>query len=291
MVNVPQRVMKVLKGKVSRIRATRETSRLFYKSSGTEKLLGNVLYETLRSSITISEKDWIRKIETLRENLNTSKDQILVADYGAGKSNLGLTQDEMNKGRLESRIVGDICRAASKPYLWCLLLFKLIRNFKPTNCLELGTCLGISASYQAAGLKLNGSGHLITLEGASALASLATKHFDEFGLNTIASVIVGRFNDTLGRVLNEQRHIDYAFIDGHHDEAATISYFNQIMQYVLKKAVLVFDDINWSEGMKTAWETIIRDERLKICVNLRQIGICIIDDEITEKKNFSIPFI
>jgi len=43
--------------------------------------------------------------------------------------------------------VGKTCKIASKPYFWSLLLFKLIREFKPSNTIELGTCLGISGAY------------------------------------------------------------------------------------------------------------------------------------------------
>lgn len=60
----------------------------------------------------------------------------------------------MNKGKVEFRIVSDICRTASKHSLWSVLLFKLIRKFKPTKCLELGINLGIIGSYQAAVLGL-----------------------------------------------------------------------------------------------------------------------------------------
>jgi hypothetical protein len=54
-------------------------------------------------------------------------------------------------------------------------------------------------------------------------------------------------------------------------------------------ALLVFDDISWSGGMKRAWKTIILDERVKISVDLRQIGICIIDSRIAGRKNIAIP--
>jgi hypothetical protein len=66
----------------------------------------------------------------------------------------------MNRGKVVTRTVGEVSKGASKPYFWSLLLFKLIRKFRPSICLELGTCLGISASFQAAALKLNGIGKI-----------------------------------------------------------------------------------------------------------------------------------
>jgi predicted O-methyltransferase YrrM len=47
---------------------------------------------------------------------------------------------------------------SSKSRNWALLLYHLLRRFRPTSCVELGTCLGLSGAYQAAALKSNGAG-------------------------------------------------------------------------------------------------------------------------------------
>jgi predicted O-methyltransferase YrrM len=85
----------------------------------------------------------------------------------------------------------------------------------------LGTCLGISTSYLAAALKLNLAGSVVTLEGAETKARLAAQNFRELGLSNVCT-IVGRFQDTLDDVLEP---IKFAFIDGHHEESATLAYF------------------------------------------------------------------
>jgi len=150
--------------------------------------------------------------------------------------------------------------------------------------------LGISASFQAAALKLNAMGKIVTLEGADVLASLAERHFQTLGLDN-ANVVIGRFQDTLDEVLNAYKPVDYAFIDGHHDEKATLAYFEQIMPSLSQQTVLVFDDISWSEGMKRTWRTIMADERVKISIDLQQMGICVIDSRIEHRKNITIPMV
>lgn len=150
--------------------------------------------------------------------------------------------------------------------------------------------MGISTSFQAAALKLNGMGKIVTLEGAKSLASLAERHFQALGLDN-ANIVIGRFQDTLGEVLNAYKSVDYVFIDGHHDEKATLAYYEQIKPFLSERALLVFDDISWSEGMKGAWKTIMADERVKISVDLRQIGVCIIDSRIDGRKNIMIPMV
>ena len=274
---------------VLRIRAQGTLSRL---RSGDEvsRLIGDAIQESMQNDIAVDEKKWIDQIELFRKELIYSSAKISFMDYGAGGSSLDLTDKEMDKGRIITRTVGDICISASKPYFWSLLLFKLIRKFKPSSCLELGTCLGVSAFFQSAALKLNGKGKLITLEGAESLASLAEEHFQVLDLDNV-KVVVGRFQDTLSTVLETYKPIDYAFIDGHHDEKATLLYFEQIKPFLSERALLIFDDISWSEGMKKAWKTIEADEMVKISVNLRQIGICVIDHRIDGKQLSSIPMV
>ena len=64
------------------------------------------------------------------------------------------------------------------------------------------------------------------------------------------TVITGRFQDVLDDTLADLREVDYVFIDGHHDEKATLDYFNRIYPFLSKNAIVLFDDISWSEGMK-----------------------------------------
>ena len=55
--------------------------------------------------------------------------------------------------------------------------------------------------------------------------------------------------------------IDLFFNDGHHDRDAVINYFEKVLPYLSKNAVIVIDDISWSPGMKSAWMEIENDPR------------------------------
>ena len=248
----------------------------------------NAIHDALKNNLEPEEKKWVDRIEEKRRVLNSSSTKISITDFGAGKPNIARAEAEMYQGVNRDTTVGETCRIASKPYFWSLLLFKLIREFKPSNSIELGTCLGISGAYQAAAQKLNKSGRLITLEGAKSLASLAEKNFQQLGLDN-AYVVSGRFQDNLDRVLTENKPVDYAFIDGHHDEKATISYFEKFMPYLSKNSIIVFDDISWSDGMRHAWKKIENNKVVKISLDLKVIGICVFDENIDEKYSFRIP--
>jgi len=246
-----------------------------------------VLGETLHNRPTPEEQVWIEKIESLRNELNSSTEQVTLVDYGAGLPQTGLGNHKEREGKVIIKTIGDVCRTASKPYMWLFLLLKLIREFRPLVCLELGTCLGISASYQAAALKLNKSGRIVSLEGAESLARLAEGHFLNLGLDNV-DVVVGLFQDTLKNVLEENRPIDYAFVDGHHQEEPTLAYFREILPFLSERSVVIFDDISWSEGMKRAWSTIKEHESVKVCVDLVYVGICIIDRTTEGKVSFTM---
>ena len=175
-----------------------------------------------------------------------------IVDFGAG-SKSQFDGEGQAVSHTISRTLGEMTRS-SKPPRWAFLLFRLVRELAPDACVELGSCVGISASYQAAALELNGRGHLITLEGADVLAERSQRTIDDLGLSERASVRLGQFSNTLPGTLDSLPPVGYAFIDGHHVEDATIDYMEQILPHLAPEAVLLFDDINWSAGMKRAWD-------------------------------------
>jgi predicted O-methyltransferase YrrM len=244
--------------------------------------MADAISETFNNNISIDEKILIDKIENVRSALINSSNKIVVVDYGAGKPNSNRSEKEMYQGVTSTIMLSDIVRS-SQPYFWSLLLFKLVRKFKPSTCIELGSCVGISVAYQASALKLNNKGHIITIEGAESLATLTEKNLQQLNLNNV-HVVYGRFQDKLETVLNENKPIDYAFIDGYHDGKATIYYFEQFSPYLSEEAIIVFDDINWSRGMRKAWDYIKKNEIVKITLELKKtMGICLISKNLNKK--------
>ena len=56
-----------------------------------------------------------------------------------------------------------------------MLLFNLVRGTRPATALELGSCLGLSAAYQAMAMQLNKCGRFVTLEGSPGFARIAAQ--------------------------------------------------------------------------------------------------------------------
>ncbi len=175
---------------------------------------------------------------------------------------------------IEGQTVRHVC-SASKKQRPATLLHLLIREFKPQSALELGTCIGISSAYQAAAMKLNGQGRLVTLEGSRSRIQLAQEVHQDLGLDNI-TYIQGRFSDTLPHALNAGEPVEYAFIDGHHQEKPTIEYFEMIRPLAADNCIMIFDDIRWSPGMWSAWQQVVAHPSTRIAVDLVSVGICVI---------------
>jgi predicted O-methyltransferase YrrM len=233
------------------------------------------------------ERQWIERIELMRKLMLTSPQPLTITDFGAGKEHKFDTGDTMTRN-VSVRTLGDMTNSSKKPH-WAYLLFQIVRALKPESCLELGACVGISASYQAAALELNGRGKLITLEGADVLAARSARTLEELGLDKRATVRLGPFADTLDGALTDLEPLDYAFIDGNHIESATLEYMEKLLPRVSSEAILVFDDIYWSEGMRRAWKTVAADERFALTLDMGTIGFGVVSGSATGRQSLTLP--
>ena len=222
---------------------------------------------TNRGALTAAESSAIARIEA--ERLAMAQEPTLLK--GVGNDELPVSQ-----------VV-----KASKPPKWCLHLYHLIRQLKPTVCLELGTCVGISAAYTATALSANqNGGRLTTMEGGSGRAERSRETLRKLGCDN-AEVVAGLFIDTLPGVLSRIGTIDFAFIDGHHDPDATLSYFEMIFPHLASHAVLAFDDIYWRD-MAQAWEKRKVDPRFCCTIDHNQIGVCVVNNSGLAPEIFRI---
>lgn len=226
------------------------------------RALGAAVARTVTDELTPDERRWVDAIEALRARLDASTEEIDTALQNA-------------RGVTKPMVLGEVAARQSKKGPWALVLLALARELRPARILELGTCLGVSGAYLAAGAQLNGGGTLTTLEGAPTLAARARQHLSELGLHSV-DVIPGLFRSTLADVLDRAGPFDLAFVDGHHDEAATQEYFDQIVPHLTDPAVVVFDDIAWSDGMERAWAALRRHPSVRVVVDLDRIGICVV---------------
>lgn len=223
---------------------------------------------------TPQEWAWIERIKRRYRTLADLTETVVYTDYGAGSPDDARSAEQMRLGVPSQQSVGQLTRAASKDPKWAGLLLRILRETRPLRCVEMGAAAGISASYQAAALRLNGAGRLVTLEGSEAVAELAADTLKNLGLDDVAEVVVGRFQDSLEPAL--RGGVDYMFVDGHHDRDATIGYFDAIAA-ATERAVVVLDDIDWSPGMVEAWRYVSRSGGVAAAFDLGRVGVCVIN--------------
>ena len=193
-------------------------------------------------------------------------------------------EDHGSGGQSGQRAISAIAKnALSYPYQ-CRILFRLIEHLNCKKILELGTSLGISTLYLA---KPVSTATVFTLEGDTGSYSMATHVFHQLKQKNIKAKL-GLFSETLIPTLKQMKTVDFAFIDGHHDEHATLDYFGKILKFCREDSVLVFDDIYWSAGMENAWKEIKGHPRVTLSFDLFFCGIVFFRKENKEKEHFKI---
>jgi predicted O-methyltransferase YrrM len=215
------------------------------------------------------------EVEKVRDVLSASDKEIIINEYGAGSKIM----------KAESRKIKDIVKYSAVNRKFGRLLFRLVKYFKPGTILELGTSLGISTIYMA---KASKNSRIISIEADKQLARLARQNFHESGLLNI-DVINNSFENALPGIIKGLDEGSFVFIDGNHEKNSTLQYFNQLSVKSGSDLIIVFDDINWSDGMQEAWQEIKASPKVKITVDLFFMGIVFFKKGI-EKQNFVIRY-
>lgn len=175
--------------------------------------------------------------------------------------------------------ISKIAKTAAKTEKYRNLLYRIARDLKVNNGLEIGTSLGFSTLYLACACP-DAKWH--TLEGAKEVAELAQKNFDNTTFKNI-ELSIGNFENILPEVLNKCEDLDLVFFDGNHQLQPTLSYFEQCLLKRSENAVFIFDDINWSPEMKQAWKKIKDHPEVVTSIDLYFLGMVFFDKSLSKQ--------
>jgi predicted O-methyltransferase YrrM len=243
--------------------------RLAGRSDPTSRALARALRTTALGRIQAEERQWIGRIEARRREL--AADQKAVPPGFDRGSKGGVAA---RSATIEAPVaIRGISALFSIPPAWGVFQLRLVRELAPRSCLELGTGLGLSAAYQAAGLELNGAGTLTTLEGAHAWGAVAEQGLAALGLAGRGEVRLGVIDDTLPEVAQRIAPIDYAFLDADHTEEATREHFDILLPHLSPGAVVLLDDITLSRGMRRGWKAVRGREGVSASLDLGRMGV------------------
>lgn len=213
------------------------------------------------------------KLEYQRKMLLSNDNYIDVVDLGAG------SKTDMGSKRKISQIASTALGSKKK----CKILFHLVDSYNANHILELGSCLGLSSLYMHYARK---KAIIDTIEGSPQIAKIARKLHKANGASTI-NVHEGEFDQVFENLLTKDTQYDLIYIDGNHTYEATRSYYKKLSSLVPSSGCIVFDDINWSKGMRQAWEEIIEDPKITLSIDLYDMGIVFFNPGL-KKQNFTI---
>lgn len=201
------------------------------------------------------------------------------------KSNQLIYQEDFGSGKSANRLLADLESKVAIREKYGKVLYRMVSYFQPATIIELGTSIGISSAY----LSLGGSGKVFSLEGSAELVNQARSYHASLGLQNI-EIIQGDIQQTLEATLEKINQLDLIFIDSNHNYASTIKYFELCLDHIHNDTVLIFDDIYWSREMTKAWTEIKQHNKVKLTIDLYQLGICFFRSEKLEKEDFVLRY-
>ncbi|GAX37792.1 O-methyltransferase [Nodularia sp. NIES-3585] len=148
----------------------------------------------------------------------------------------------------------------------------LVQKRQPSIIVEFGTAFGVSGMYFLAGLELNHKGKLLTFEPNEVWRNIAQKNLLQ--ISEKFSSIAGTFEENIDNVLPQGESIDMAFIDAIHTKEFVMSQLEIVLARCSNKAIIILDDINFSDNMNECWQEISVDDRFSCSVELsKRVGI------------------
>lgn len=221
------------------------------------------------------DKNVEEQVENLRRAMLLKKQSIPIFYSPKPKSSGDVATPEMRPehGEVKEYSMHEVANRASIAPYWGKFLYLISKASKAKTVIEFGACAGISGSYLAAAPKVK---RFITMEASKELAAIAESNIKL--LNPNVEVYNELFDDALDHLLPglKESGIDLAWIDGHHEKIATIHYFQRIKPFLNKGAIVLFDDISWSEDMWEAWEEISQTRGFSYSIDLKAVkGLCV----------------
>jgi predicted O-methyltransferase YrrM len=228
------------------------------------------LLDAVRGAPRREERPWIERIEARRRERVADR-----APTGLPTVSGGGAEDEGPPRFAVGEPAATVAEASAFMSLapeWCLLLMRLVRESRPSSCLELGTGFGISAAYLGAALQLNGSGELRTLEGSPEWAGRARDGLSRLGLDRV-EVQVGALTESLPQAAAAGAPLDFVFVDAEHQRQPTIDHFAALAPHLGRRALVVLDDAHW-EPVRAAYEEIRRRPEVTSATAIGRLAFC-----------------
>jgi len=222
--------------------------------------------KTLKLQNTANENQTFEVLQQFRQNLSVNERSISFVEIGS--------DSEMT--------VAEVAQRAASPEIWARFFYHLSKAEPTENILEIGTNLGVSGQYFIKALEGKKNGKFITLEGVKGLCEIAENQFGSLVDPSRFEVLHGLYDQTLIDIVNRGMLFNLVFIDGNHQYNATLRYLEMLKNNLADKALVIFDDIHWSNGMRKAWRELCKQKGVVLSVNFFKLGVIVFDSKSTQ---------
>ena len=226
----------------------------FLKAQKRHGVHSPLVYQLMDKDLIAPLPESLKAIREYRRNLSKSNEKWMSVDYGAGS-------------RSPTRNLGDAVSKATSDAKKGEFLCRWTMRFQPKYILELGTHVGIGSAYLLEGCR---EAQLFSIEGDPFLYGKSADWLKQYGDRV--TLYNGSFQEHLRNVL-PLHEWDLVVIDGHHQGAALLQYFELILPHLSENAWVIMDDIHWSPDMSKAWQRIIDESDKKLTLDFFQYGI------------------
>ena len=152
----------------------------------------------------------------------------------------------------------DALARLSSPAPGCALLAHLIACAEPAWVVEIGSAFGVASVAMALALRSAGHGRFDGIELEEWKASIADAAVRAV-LGEYGAVHAGAAERLLPDLIERRAMpIDFAFVDALHTYDATWAEHRLLAAATAPGALVVYDDVRWSEDMHRCWEAIAR---------------------------------
>lgn len=201
----------------------------------------------------------VLEVERIRKKNFSDRRIIKVNDLGAGPVTM----------KSNNRTVSEIVMNSAVPRKFGILLANLASEFGNPSVVELGTSLGISTMYLAAGCP----GSIIyTVEGCAETSEIAKQNFSAAGLENI-TLLNTSFDEAITRLTDIGIKPGLVYIDGHHRKEHLLRYFRQFSAIAGKNTLIIIDDIHYSQEIEEAWENIRNSGNISCTIDIFRMGL------------------
>ena len=217
------------------------------------------VYDLMNRVLVNKDDNAFNQLRIWRKDVMKDNTLLDISVFGAG-SKYG------NKNRIKA---GKLSKISGLPHKYGILLYNLIREFRPATVIELGTGLGISTGYMALA---RSETRIFTVEGSEDRSETAKRFLEKLNINNV-NFIKGDFAACLPSLLQKAEDPLLLFIDGDHRFDSTLRYFKMILKYANEHTIIIIDDIHWSDEMERAWEMISGHHATVLSMDLFRCGL------------------